>query len=72
MESLVAEALHARPELVAQEAQIRVARAQMTAARLRWLPQISGSGTVFAADVPYPTGEKGGLASDPGRLVAAL
>ncbi len=60
VESLVAEALQARPELVAQEAQIRAARAQMTAARLRWLPQISGSGTVFAADVPYPTGKKEG------------
>jgi outer membrane protein TolC len=60
VESLVAEALQGRPELVAQEAQIRAARAQMTAARLRWLPQISGSGTVFAADVPYPTGKKEG------------
>jgi outer membrane protein TolC len=60
LESLVAEALQGRPELVAQEAQIRTARAQRTAARLRWLPQISGSGTVFAADVPYPTGKKEG------------
>jgi outer membrane protein TolC len=60
VESLVVEALHARPELVAQAAQIRAARAQITAARLRWLPQISGSGTVFAADVPYPTGKKEG------------
>ena len=60
VESLVAEALQARPELVAQEAQIRAARAQVTSARLRWLPQISGSGAVFAADVPYPTGKKEG------------
>ena len=60
VESLVAEALQVRPELTAQEAQIRAARAQRTAARLRWLPQISGSGTVFAADVPYPTGKKEG------------
>jgi len=60
VDSLVAEALQARPELVAQEAQIRAARAQVTSARLRWLPQISGSGAVFAADVPYPTGKKEG------------
>jgi outer membrane protein TolC len=60
VESLVAEALQARPEIVAQEAQIRAARAQVTSARLRWLPQISGSGAVFAADVPYPTGKKEG------------
>jgi outer membrane protein TolC len=60
VQSLVTEALQGRPELVAQEAQIRAARAQITAARLRWLPQISGSGTLFAADVPYPTGKKEG------------
>jgi outer membrane protein TolC len=60
VESLVAEALQSRPELAAQAAQIRAAQSQATAARLRWLPQISGSGTVFAADVPYPTGKKEG------------
>jgi outer membrane protein TolC len=60
VESLVAEALQSRPEIAAQSAQIRAAQAQATAARLRWLPQISGSGTVFAADVPYPTGKKEG------------
>ena len=60
VESLVTEALQGRPELAAQEAQIRAARAQATAARLRWLPQISGTATVFAADVPYPTGKKQG------------
>jgi outer membrane protein TolC len=60
LESLLAEALQSRPELVAQEAQIRAERAQVTAARLRWLPQLSASGTVFAADVPYPTGKKDG------------
>jgi Outer membrane protein len=60
VESLVAEALQSRPEIAAQVAQIRAAQSQATAARLRWLPQISGSGTVFAADVPYPTGKKEG------------
>jgi outer membrane protein TolC len=60
VETLVVEALQGRPELAAHEAQIRSAQAQARAARLRWLPQISGSGTVFAADVPYPTGKKDG------------
>ncbi|HJX66734.1 MAG TPA: TolC family protein [Polyangia bacterium] len=60
VESLVAEALQSRPEIAAQVAQIRAAQSQATAARLRWLPQISGSGTVFAADAPYPTGKKEG------------
>jgi outer membrane protein TolC len=60
VESLVAEALQSRPEVAAQSAQIRAARAQATSARLRWLPQISSSGAVFAADVPYPTGKKEG------------
>jgi outer membrane protein TolC len=60
LESLLAEALQSRPELAAQEAQMRAARAQVTAARLRWLPQLSASGTIFAADVPYPTGKKDG------------
>ena len=60
VESLLAEALQSRPELAAQEAQIRAAQAQATAARLRWLPQLSASGTLFAADVPYPTGKKDG------------
>jgi outer membrane protein TolC len=60
MESLVAEALQSRPEIAAQAAQIRAAQSQKNSARLRWLPQISGSGTVFAADVPYPTGKKEG------------
>ena len=60
VESLVAEALLSRPEIAAQAAQIRAAQAQKNSARLRWLPQISGSGAVFAADVPYPTGKKEG------------
>jgi outer membrane protein TolC len=60
VESQVSEALQSRPELAAQAAQISSAQAQVRAARLRWLPQISGSGTVFAADVAYPTGKKEG------------
>src|SRR5574342_700099 len=29
-------------------------------ARWRWAPQLSASGSIFAADVPYPTGQKDG------------
>jgi outer membrane protein TolC len=57
---LVDQALSSRPEMTVQTAQIRSAGAQVRSARLRWLPQLSGSGTIFAADVPYPTGKKEG------------
>jgi outer membrane protein TolC len=53
-------ALASRPEMAVQAAQIRSAEAQVRSAKLRWLPQLSGSGTIFAADVPYPTGKKQG------------
>jgi outer membrane protein TolC len=59
-ESLVSEALAARPELRADAAKIRAAEAQTLAARLRLLPQLSGTATVFASDMPYPTGKKDG------------
>jgi outer membrane protein TolC len=59
-EALVAEALAARPELRAQAAQADAARAQVRSAWARLAPQLSVSGAVFAADVPYPTGEKQG------------
>jgi len=58
--SLLDQALSSRPEMAAQAAQIRSAEDQVRSARLRWLPQVSGSGTLFAADVPYPTGKKDG------------
>ncbi len=57
---LISEALAARPEVRANAARVRVAEAQTLAARLRLLPQISGSATVFASDMPYPTGKKEG------------
>lgn len=59
-EALVSEALAARPETRADTAKIRGAEAQTLAARLRLLPQISGVATVFASDMPYPTGKKDG------------
>ena len=59
-EAMVAEALGQRPELQADAARIRVADAETLSARLRLLPQLSGSATLFASDMPYPTGKKNG------------
>jgi outer membrane protein TolC len=59
-EGLVAEALGRRAELQADAAKIQVAEAQRLSARLRFLPQLSGTATVFASDMPYPTGKKEG------------
>ena len=49
-----------RPEIAASTARIRAADAQSLSARLRLLPQLSGSAAVFASDMPYPTGKKEG------------
>jgi outer membrane protein TolC len=54
------QALGSRPEMAALDAQIRSAQSQVRSAKLRWLPQLSTSGTLFAADVAYPTGKKTG------------
>jgi outer membrane protein TolC len=59
-EALVREALVERPEVAANAAKIRAASAQTLSARLRLLPQLSGSATVFASDMPYPTGKRDG------------
>ncbi len=59
-EALAAEALSRRPELRAQEELREVAGRQLTSARLRWLPQLSASGSAFVQDVPYPTGKREG------------
>jgi outer membrane protein TolC len=58
--ALTGQALSRRPELRAREAQVLSAERQLDSARWRWAPQLSASGSVFAADVPYPTGEKDG------------
>lgn len=58
--ALVAEALGQRPELQADAARIRVADTETLSARLRLLPQLSGTATAFASDMPYPTGKKDG------------
>lgn len=54
------QALASRPEMAALDAQIRSAQSQVRSAKLRWLPQLSASGSLFAADVPFPTGKKTG------------
>ncbi|HET9553055.1 MAG TPA: TolC family protein [Anaeromyxobacteraceae bacterium] len=59
-EALVAEALDHRPELAAAAAQVEGAEAQVRSAWARLAPQLSASGSAFAADVPYPTGAKDG------------
>jgi len=59
-EALVSEALGHRPELLSDQARIRATSARALSARLRWLPQLSGSAAAFASDMPYPTGKKEG------------
>jgi outer membrane protein TolC len=56
----VADALARRPELLAATFQVTAAESQVDSARSRFLPQLSASGSAFAADVPYPTGKKDG------------
>ncbi|HYG68053.1 MAG TPA: TolC family protein, partial [Anaeromyxobacteraceae bacterium] len=56
----VTEALGSRPELAAERAQIDAAEGQVRSAWARLAPQLSGSVSAFASDVPYPTGEKDG------------
>ncbi|HET9599215.1 MAG TPA: TolC family protein [Anaeromyxobacteraceae bacterium] len=58
--ALLEEAQGRRPELRAATEQIAAAERQLTAARLRWLPQLSASGAVFAQTEPLPTGQEDG------------
>jgi outer membrane protein TolC len=58
--SLTSEALAQRPELGSLDARLEANQSEALSARLRLLPQISGSATVFASDMPYPTGKKDG------------
>jgi outer membrane protein TolC len=58
--SLVREAVEARPEVAADKAKISAVEAQRLSARLRLVPQVSGSVAIFASDMPYPTGKKDG------------
>ncbi len=58
--SLVDEALSQRPELAAARAEVEAAERQLSAARLRLLPQLSATAQVFAQDEPLVTGEETG------------
>ena len=53
-------ALEARPEIAAQRAQVAAAEAQVKSAWARLAPELSATGTYFASNVAYPTGEKDG------------
>jgi len=57
---LVAEAVGRRPKLRAQAAQVAASEEQVRATWARLAPQLSATGSAFASDVPYPTGEKEG------------
>ncbi len=58
--ALAAGALERRPELRAQREQVAAAEDQVRAGWARLAPQLSATGSAFASDVPYPTGEKDG------------
>lgn len=59
-EALAAQAVAHRPEVAAQAAQVDAARAQVRSAWSRLAPTVQASGSIFASDVPYPTGDKDG------------
>jgi outer membrane protein TolC len=58
--ALEQEGLTRRPELRAQAAQLEAAERQLTSARLRLLPVVSASATVFVQDQPLPTARRDG------------
>jgi len=58
--ALVSEALGRRPEIASDAAKVRAAETQALSARLRLLPQISGTATAFASNMPFATGKKDG------------
>jgi outer membrane protein TolC len=58
--ALAKEALERRPEILATSAQLESAGRQLTAARLRLLPQLSASAIAFVQDSPLPTGKDDG------------
>lgn len=49
-----------RAELQALDARSRLAKAQLESAKARLWPTLSATGTVFASNQPYPTGDKTG------------
>jgi len=59
-EELGREALAHRPEVEAQRAQVSAAEAGIRSAWARLAPQLSASGSIFAATPAYPTGQNTG------------
>jgi outer membrane protein TolC len=59
-EAVAVEALQRRPELALRRAQVESAGAQVSSTWARLAPQLSASGSIFAQDVPLPTGKKDG------------
>jgi outer membrane protein TolC len=59
-DALRREALSARPEMAVQQAQVEAAEAGLDSGWARLAPQLSASGSAFAANVPYPTGKTNG------------
>ena len=59
-DSAIAHAIATRPDQVASQAQVDAASAQVRSAWARFFPQLTATGSVFASDVPYPTGKKDG------------
>lgn len=58
--ALGAAALQRRPEVRAQAEALAAAESQVTSARMRFLPQLAASGSLFAQDVDLPTGQRDG------------
>lgn len=54
------EALRVRPEMAARTADVRAAEQRLASARWRLAPQISATGTAFASNQPFATGEEEG------------
>lgn len=59
-QAAIADAIQNRPDRVASHAQLEAASAQAKSAAARFFPQLVATGSVFASDVPYPTGRKEG------------
>jgi outer membrane protein TolC len=59
-DALVQAALSTRAEIAAADEQVRAARGQLLAARLAAAPTLSASGSAFASNQPYSTGDKTG------------
>jgi outer membrane protein TolC len=60
IEGLARQALEQRPEVKAQALLVRAHEKQVSASFWQIAPQLSASGSAYAQNVPYPTGQKEG------------